>query len=94
MPDVPAPESVPPVNNPDPQPNDPKPKAPPPEDETGRPVVPVELPGKPHVPERAWLEEAEGRPASFDRDAAFADQLVPLAGLRQRMDGAPSLATG
>lgn len=55
MPDVPAPESVPPVNNPDPQPNDPKPKTPPPseDDDNGRPpVVPVELPGKPHAPER------------------------------------------
>jgi hypothetical protein len=53
MPDVPAPESVPPVNNPDPQPNDPKPKTPPPaEDDEGRTVVPVELPGQPHAPER------------------------------------------
>ena len=52
-PDVPAPESVPPINNPDPQPGDPKPKAPPSEDESGRKVVPVELPGKPHAPERA-----------------------------------------
>jgi hypothetical protein len=53
MPDVPAPESVPPVNNPDPQPNDPKPKPPPPaEDDEGRTVVPVELPGQPHAPER------------------------------------------
>lgn len=52
MPDVPAPESVPPINNPDPQPSDPKPKAPPSEDEPGRRVVPVELPGKPHAPER------------------------------------------
>ena len=33
-PDVPAPESVPPINNPDPQPGDPKPKAPPSEDES------------------------------------------------------------
>jgi hypothetical protein len=48
--DIPAPESVPPVNNPDPQPGDPKPKAPPSED--GRRVVPVELPGTPHAPER------------------------------------------
>lgn len=51
-PDVPAPESIPPVNNPDPQPGDPKPKAPPSEDDSGRPVVPVELPGTPHAPER------------------------------------------
>ena len=51
-PGVPAPESIPPANNPDPQPGDPKPKAPPPEDDSGRPVVPVELPGKPHAPER------------------------------------------
>ncbi len=49
--DVPAPESVPPVNNPEPQPGDPKPKGPP-SDEDGRRVVPVELPGKPHAPER------------------------------------------
>jgi hypothetical protein len=54
MPDVPAPESVPPIPNPnpDPQPGDPKPKAPPSEDEPGRTVVPVELPGQPHAPER------------------------------------------
>jgi len=51
-PDVPAPESIPPLNNPDPQPGDPKPQAPPSEDDKGRPVVPVELPGKPHAPER------------------------------------------
>ena len=52
-PDVPAPESIPPVNNPDPQPGDPKPKMPPPpQDDTGRPVVPVELPGEPHAPKR------------------------------------------
>jgi hypothetical protein len=52
-PDVPAPESVPPVNNPDPQPGDPKPKAPPANDEPGRRGVPVELPGREHAPERA-----------------------------------------
>lgn len=51
-PDVPAPESVPPITNPDPQPGDPKPKAPPSEDDSGRKVVPVELPGMPHAPER------------------------------------------
>jgi hypothetical protein len=51
-PDVPAPESVPPVNNTDPQRGYPKPKAPPSEDDSGRPVVPVELPGQPHAPER------------------------------------------
>lgn len=51
-PEVPAPESIPPVNNPDPQPGDPKPKAPPLEDDSGHQVVPVELPGKPHAPER------------------------------------------
>lgn len=50
--DVPAPENVPPVNNPDPQPNDPKPTAPPAEDEPGRRNIPVELPGKPGAPER------------------------------------------
>lgn len=48
--DVPAPESVPPINNPDPQPGDPKPKAPPEGDR--RPPPPVELPGRPGVPER------------------------------------------
>lgn len=50
-PDVPAPEPV-PLNNPDPQPGDPKPKAPPSGDDNDRTVVPVELPGKPHAPER------------------------------------------
>ena len=50
--DVPAPENVPPMHNPDPQPGDPKPKAPPAQDEPGRRTVPVELPGKPHAPER------------------------------------------
>jgi len=50
---VPAPENVPPLNNPDPQPNDPKPRTPPPEDEPGRRYVPVDLPGQPHAPERA-----------------------------------------
>lgn len=50
--EVPTPEPTPPLNNPDPQPGDPKPKAPPSEDDTGRPVVPVELPGMPHAPER------------------------------------------
>jgi hypothetical protein len=48
--DVPAPESVPPVNNPDPQPGDPKPKAPP--EDGRRPPAPVELPGRPGLPER------------------------------------------
>lgn len=53
-PNVPVPESIPPIGNPDPQPGDPKPKpnVPPAEDDSGRPVVPVELPGKPGVPER------------------------------------------
>lgn len=50
--EVPTPEPTPPLNNPDPQPGDPKPTAPPSEDEPGRRVVPVELPGKPHAPER------------------------------------------
>lgn len=49
-PDNTPPEPVPPIT-PDPQPNDPKPSAPPVEDERG-PVAPVELPGKPHAPER------------------------------------------
>jgi len=52
LPDVPAPENVPPLNNPDPQPGDPKPKAPAPEEEPGRRTVPVELPGESHAPER------------------------------------------
>jgi hypothetical protein len=52
-PEIPSPEPVPPVNNPDPQPGDPKPKAPPSDDEPGRRSVPVELPGRPGVPERA-----------------------------------------
>lgn len=51
-PDVPAPDSVPPTGNPDPKPGDPKPKAPPADDDNGRRIVPVELPGKPHAPER------------------------------------------
>lgn len=41
----------PPVNNPDPQPGDPKPQVPPAEDERG-PQAPVELPGKSGPPER------------------------------------------
>lgn len=49
-PDIPAPESVPPVNNPGQQPGDGKPQAPPSED--GKPIVPIELPGQPHAPER------------------------------------------
>lgn len=48
--DVPAPDSVPPGTNPDPQPGDGKPKAPP--SEGGRTPPPVELPGRPHEPER------------------------------------------
>ena len=60
--EVPSPESVPPVNNPDPQPNDPKPKAPPADDEPGRRQVPIELPGKPHAPERVGgLARSEGK---------------------------------
>jgi hypothetical protein len=51
MPDTPAPENIPPMNNPDPQPGDPKPKAPS-DDEAGRRYIPVELPGVPHAPER------------------------------------------
>jgi hypothetical protein len=51
MPEVPTPEPTPPLNNPDPQPGDPKPKAPPSEDDH-RKHVPVELPGKPGSPER------------------------------------------
>lgn len=51
-PEVPTPEPTPPLNNPDPQPGDPKPKSPPSEDDSGRRIVPVELPGKPHAPER------------------------------------------
>jgi len=49
--EVPAPDAVPPVDDPV-VPGVPKQKPPPPEDETGRPVVPVELPGQPHAPER------------------------------------------
>lgn len=59
MSDVPAPESVPPVNNPDPQPGDGKPKAPP--SEGGRTPQPVELPGRPGVPER--VDQEPGRAA-------------------------------
>ena len=50
-PDVPAPDSVPPVGNPDPMPGDPKPKSPPSDDDRRR-VVPVELPGRPRAPEQ------------------------------------------
>jgi len=53
-PDVPVPEPVPP-SSPDPQPDDPKPQLPPWQDDSGRPVVPVELPGKPHAPERVQV---------------------------------------
>jgi len=59
-PDVPAPDSVPPVGNPDPQPGDPKPQTPPSEDDRRR-VVPVELPGKPHAPERVQRAWEPGR---------------------------------
>ncbi|MES3003024.1 MAG: hypothetical protein V4787_20205 [Pseudomonadota bacterium] len=52
MPEVPTPEPTPPLNNPDPQPGDPGPPVPPPTDKDGNDVVPVELPGKPHAPER------------------------------------------
>ncbi len=48
--EVPAPDSVPPVNNPDPQPGDGKPKVPPSDDR--KPNPPIELPGQPHAPER------------------------------------------
>ena len=51
-PDVPSPEPTPPLNNPDPQPGDPKPKAPPSPGEPGRQRGPIELPGKPGMPER------------------------------------------
>ncbi len=51
-PEVPAPDSIPPVNNPDPEPGDPKPKAPPAPDDEGKGIVPVDLPGKPRAPER------------------------------------------
>lgn len=55
-PDVPAPESVPPVDNPDDKPNqkrdDPKPQAPPADDEPGRRYIPIDLPGREHAPER------------------------------------------
>ena len=50
--DVPVPEDA-PVNNPDPQPGDPKPHAPPADDEPGRRSIPIELPGREHAPERA-----------------------------------------
>lgn len=51
--DVPVPEDIPPMNNPDPQPGDRKPQSPPsPEDEPGRRYIPIDLPGQPHAPER------------------------------------------
>ena len=55
-PDVPAPESVPPVDNPEsdpkPKPGEPKPQAPPADDEPGRRYIPLDLPGREHAPER------------------------------------------
>jgi hypothetical protein len=48
--EVPAPDSVPPVNNPDPEPGDGKPQAPPTDDR--RPSPPVKLPGQQNPPER------------------------------------------
>jgi hypothetical protein len=60
--DLPAPDSVPPTGNPDPQPGDPKPKAPPSGDDNGRRIVPVELPGKPNAPER--VDRTGGEPLS------------------------------
>ena len=50
-PDVPVPETVPPIGTPAPLPGDRRPPVPPPEDERG-PQAPVELPGKPGPPER------------------------------------------
>jgi hypothetical protein len=47
-----TPDNVPPMNNPDPKPGDDKPKAPPADDEPGRRYIPLDLPGKPHAPER------------------------------------------
>jgi hypothetical protein len=56
-PEIPSPESVPPVDNPEtnPDPNkpgEPKPKAPPADDEPGRRYIPIDLPGREHAPER------------------------------------------
>ena len=56
-PDVPAPENVPPVSNPDDKPDqkrdDPgKPQAPPADEEPGRRYIPIDLPGREHAPER------------------------------------------
>ena len=52
-PDVPSSEPTPPLDNPDPQPVGPKPNAPPPPDEPATSGAPIELPGKPGLPERA-----------------------------------------
>ncbi|HEY8049998.1 MAG TPA: hypothetical protein VIE63_12550 [Ramlibacter sp.] len=41
-----------PDHNPEPNPGDGKPKAPPADDEPGRRYIPIDLPGKPHAPER------------------------------------------
>lgn len=49
--EVPAPDSAPPLNNPDPRPGDDPPRMPPPPN-GDRQKPPVELPGKPGVPER------------------------------------------
>ncbi|MBA2674576.1 hypothetical protein [Ramlibacter sp.] len=52
MPDeVPTPEPN-PLNNPDPQPGDGKPKAPPSTEDESGPQAPIELPGKSNPPER------------------------------------------
>jgi hypothetical protein len=56
-PEVPAPESVPPTDNPDDKPNQKrddrdKPQAPPADDEPGRRYIPMDLPGQEHAPER------------------------------------------
>jgi hypothetical protein len=53
--DVPAPENVPPVPGPAPSPS----PAPVPPSDGNRPTAPVELPGRPGVPER--LDAAPGR---------------------------------
>jgi hypothetical protein len=57
--DVPAPDNVPPSNNPNPEPGEPKPKAPPADDEPGRRYIPIELPGREHAPERVSSDDGD-----------------------------------
>jgi hypothetical protein len=57
MTEVPSPDPVPPLENPEDKPNQKrddgdKPQAPPADDEPGRRYIPIDLPGREHAPER------------------------------------------